>query len=47
MNLQGEVPTLGLEGGGPPSPRTAAVDLPGERKVDEDMVDDDGGGAED
>ena len=28
VNLQGEVRTLGLEGGGPPSPRTAGVDLP-------------------
>ena len=50
MNLQGEVQTLGLEGGGPPSPRTAGVDLPGERKVDDGGGQDrdfDDGGAED
>ena len=45
LNLQGEVLTQGLEGGGPPSPRTAGVNLPEREKVDDgdgqDKVDDD------
>ena len=32
LNLQGEVLTQGLEGGGPPSPRTAGVNLPEREK---------------